>query len=201
MMRTSVAVLFAAAALFVAPAIAPASLHAQAMVVKKDEPLDPKRAEIKRELLVFRDTLQVVVGSIGQFSRDTRRASDALLRARVLRMSEACAASHRRLPAARTTVERSKGTDGIGGTAQQERRRTALLAALTQLDASLVWCETEFGGLADPKMIDEARYGTLTRSKRVRRDVDAYERALDVYFKGLRIPVLPLGAKVPVLGG
>ena len=172
------------------------SLEAQAAVVLPDRPLPPAHARIQDAAYVLRDTLFAVTGAAARLTRDFRQTSDAALVSRAREMAAACDAAARNIDAPRSVLAETPAETDL-----QEREKKRLLTAYTQLSSAIGDCIEEFGPLTEPGKGEEIRGYGNRRASDVVREIRRYERALDGYFRAMRIPNRPRGTGPNPLAG
>ncbi|HEU4829825.1 MAG TPA: hypothetical protein VFT04_11585 [Gemmatimonadales bacterium] len=173
-----------------------ASLEAQATMVLPDKPLPPEHARIQAAAYVLRDTLFAVTGAAARLHRDFRHTSDASLMSRAREIADACAASGRNVAAPRTVLGETPTTSRL-----QETEKKRLLGAFDDLASAAAKCASRFVELAKPDKGDEVRgYGNRDAQAMVA-EIRRYEAALDGYFRAMRIPNRPRGARPNPLAG
>jgi hypothetical protein len=173
-----------------------ASLEAQAAMVLPDKPLPPELARVQDAAYVLRDTLFAVTSAAARLNRDFRRTSDASLVSRAREINLACASVERNIGTPRTVLTETPTDSRL-----QEREKKRLLAAFDDLARAAAACTARFETLATAGKGDEIRgYGNRDAGTMVS-EVRKYESALDGYFRAMRIPNRPRGARPNPLAG
>jgi hypothetical protein len=175
--------------------VAPA-LTAQAAILLPDKPLPPAHARMQDAAYVLRDTLFVVSSAAARLRRDFRTTSAASLESRAREMRDACAATGRNIATPRAVLAETASDSPLS-----EREKVRLLAAYDALARSAERCVEEFRPLAEPGSGEEVRGYGNRRAATMVEGIREYERALDSYFRSMRIPNRPRGAKPNPLAG
>jgi hypothetical protein len=166
-------------------AFAPA-LRAQAVILP-DKPLDARRAEVRRSLVVLRDSLLAVSVAAARLERDAQHTSAAALQSRARVLQQACASSLRTLPSVRTRI--AGMTSASRG---QSATQKATLKALDALKPELDRCVEQFGAMSAKG--DEVRDYGVRRSEPVVKAVRVYDARSADFARSHDIPFRPVGA-------
>ncbi|MGE5926911.1 MAG: hypothetical protein ACM357_06135 [Gemmatimonadota bacterium] len=173
-----------------------ASLRAQATMVLPDKPLPPEHARIQDAAYVLRDTLFAVTSAAARLNRDFRQTSDASLVSRAREIALACGAVERNIPAPRQVL-----TETATDSRFREREKGRLLAAFDDLARAASACTSRFDELSVAGKGEDVRgYGNRDAGLMVA-EIREYERALDAFFRAMKIPNRPRGARPNPLAG
>jgi hypothetical protein len=175
--------------LMLALTIAPATLHAQTVIVPA-KPLDAPRARVRNTLLMVRDSLITVNSATARLQRDYRHTSAALLTQRARTVAEACARSSRVLPSARDAISQL-----VSDERQLHRTREGFLQAIDSLRTAMDRCQAEFAAMAVPGKGEEVRGYGNRRAEPIIDALNGYDAAANSYFKTWQMDVRPLGAR------
>jgi hypothetical protein len=166
------------------------TLAAQGTVVTPEPVLDTGRAQLRDQLLQFRDTLNTIDAAAARLQRDYRNASAAALTSRAGVMRDACGRSARNVAPTRKVVVAAE----VSGEARL-KSRTELLKELNQLHHVIDRCTAEFGELSRPGQAEKVRGYANDRAVRVQGALRRYEGALSSFLSIMGIKVSPLGSK------
>lgn len=165
--------------------IAASPLTAQ-MVVQPEKPLDPGQVITRDGAVRLRDSLSRVTAAGERLVRGAGpTSSPASLRARARNIAGACTRAQATMFAARPALE--GGADSLE--VQGNARRT-LLAAMTDLHATLAVCEKTWSERASASDASPIREQGPSEVEALKREVLAFDKTLTAYAstQGIKLP-------------
>lgn len=176
--------------------LAPPAAEAQSAAIMPARPLDARRAKVRDELVVVRDSLNGISAAAARLHRDSRVVSAITLTARARVLAGACDRAARLLPPARATV-----TELPSETRGQVTQRADLLREFDLVQAAVTRCSTEFTAMSAPGNGEEVRGYANRRAEPLLQALSRYEGSLTGFFAAYDIEVRPIGAgKNPLAG-
>lgn len=171
-------------------------LGAQATLVKREAPLEPRREAARSALYELRDSVASVRSAATRLRLDLRSSSGATLISRVNELARHCEVAGRHVAPVRAMV------DSAPPVTRLERQEYQLLIGwLDSLPNAFSSCAADFGAMARKRDGEEIRGYANRRAEPLLKSINEYENEVRSFFRAYRMEYRPLGVgKNPLAG-